>query len=102
MTNAQRAPGTITGTDSDLSFILLAAVRYGLGRLSAAPSLIAGVVAQNLHVFDTPELETVATEIVNFSQIVNFSHPDDWNTTTWTNLAAVLLTEADRRKGITT
>ena len=81
------------GTEADLGFMLIAAVRYGLGRQSYAPALIAGVVADNFDLLTSPQLESLYEEICDDRDL---DAPDIKRV--WLNLAIRILDEIDQRR----
>jgi hypothetical protein len=81
------------GTDADLSFVLIAATRYALGRRSYAPSLVAGVVADNLHLFTTDQLMNLHDEVLKYEDM-----GDPCDQRTWVALGKTFDAEIDRRR----
>jgi len=80
---------------SDFEFLLVASLRYGIGRRSYAVSLIADVVKQNIPYLSTPALQNYAREIKETTD-----YGDEMDRITWFNLLYSLNEEIYNKRGV--
>ena len=89
---------TMTEWDSDLAFALsCAALRYALGRRSAAPSMVADTITRRVHLFRVNDLTRMGIEITD--ALWADQAGDECDQRTWRTVVGVIAEELTRREG---
>ena len=84
----------------DLLFIFGAALRYGLGRQTYAPSLISGVIKDNLSLLNEKWTINLLRELEEYERNWVVFGNTDFNYSDWQELKQVLL-ESYKERGYT-